>query len=197
MLLCRITLLCHQSLITMDAVVRTTIRITVTHRRLLEWETADQAELKAGSTKGTVEKVPRLDGFRGHCHRRCDCPIFSAFALDRTSVPNAVGQLEGFLRLALAAVSEMDSQRSARAINRPFSSHGPCELSGDFSLSLYGGRKLADSRRGFRSRASDCCPWGFYDQPGVTSQCATGGVRFRLLNAFGLRHGSRTNDPAR
>ena len=56
MLLCRITLLCHQSLIALDAVVRTTIRMTLTHRRLLEWETAAQSELKVGSEKDAVEK---------------------------------------------------------------------------------------------------------------------------------------------
>ena len=44
LLLCRISLLCHQSLIAIDAVVRTTVRMTVTHRRLLQWETAAQAE---------------------------------------------------------------------------------------------------------------------------------------------------------
>ncbi len=45
LLLCRISLLCHQSLIAVDAVVRTTVRMTMTHRRLLQWETAAQAEL--------------------------------------------------------------------------------------------------------------------------------------------------------
>jgi hypothetical protein len=46
-LTCRIALLCHQSLIAIDAVVRTTVRMTVTHRRLLQWETAAQAELSS------------------------------------------------------------------------------------------------------------------------------------------------------
>src|SRR6202042_22516 len=48
MLFSRITLLCHQSLIALDAVARTTVRMTVTHRRLLEWETAAQADLQTG-----------------------------------------------------------------------------------------------------------------------------------------------------
>ncbi len=45
-LFCRITLLCHQGLVAADAVVRTIIRMSVTHKRLLQWETAAQAELK-------------------------------------------------------------------------------------------------------------------------------------------------------
>src|SRR5690348_9664790 len=36
----RITFLCHQGFVTMDAVVRTLIRLTITHQKLLEWETA-------------------------------------------------------------------------------------------------------------------------------------------------------------
>jgi hypothetical protein len=37
--------LAHQTLVTLDAIVRTIVRLTVTHRRLLEWETAAQAEM--------------------------------------------------------------------------------------------------------------------------------------------------------
>jgi cyclic beta-1,2-glucan synthetase len=40
----RLAFLCHQSLIDLDAVVRTLIRMKLTHRRLLEWETAADAE---------------------------------------------------------------------------------------------------------------------------------------------------------
>jgi cyclic beta-1,2-glucan synthetase len=40
----RIAWLCHQSLVTVDAVVRAIVRMTVTHERLLEWETAAEAE---------------------------------------------------------------------------------------------------------------------------------------------------------
>ena len=50
MLMCRIALLCHQSMVALDAVVRTAARMTVTHRLLLEWETAAQAELNASQT---------------------------------------------------------------------------------------------------------------------------------------------------
>lgn len=39
--------LLHQSLITLDAIVRTLVRLAVTHKKLLEWETAAQAELKS------------------------------------------------------------------------------------------------------------------------------------------------------
>ncbi len=35
----------HQALITLDAIIRTVFRLTVTHRNLLEWETAAQAEM--------------------------------------------------------------------------------------------------------------------------------------------------------
>jgi cyclic beta-1,2-glucan synthetase len=40
----RIACLCHQSLVTVDAVVRSIVRMMVTHERLLEWETAAEAE---------------------------------------------------------------------------------------------------------------------------------------------------------
>ena len=56
LLLCRIALLCHQSLIAIDAVVRTTVRMTVTHRRLLQWETAAQAEQNRNDAKELVER---------------------------------------------------------------------------------------------------------------------------------------------
>jgi cyclic beta-1,2-glucan synthetase len=50
----RIANLCHQSLVTIDAVVRSIIRMTVTHERLLEWETAAEAELNS-QKKSPVE----------------------------------------------------------------------------------------------------------------------------------------------
>jgi cyclic beta-1,2-glucan synthetase len=40
----RVACLCHQSLVTIDAVVRSIVRMTVTHERLLEWETSAEAE---------------------------------------------------------------------------------------------------------------------------------------------------------
>ena len=40
-----IAFLAHQSLVALDAVIRTVIRSTITHSRLLEWETATEAEL--------------------------------------------------------------------------------------------------------------------------------------------------------
>ncbi|MGH9328548.1 MAG: glucoamylase family protein [Terriglobia bacterium] len=39
--------LLHQSLVTLDAIVRTLVRLAVTHKKFLEWETAAQAELKS------------------------------------------------------------------------------------------------------------------------------------------------------
>jgi hypothetical protein len=40
--------LAHQALVTLDAVVRTLVRLTVTRRKLLEWETALESELQNG-----------------------------------------------------------------------------------------------------------------------------------------------------
>jgi cyclic beta-1,2-glucan synthetase len=50
----RVASLCHQSLITLDAIVRSIVRMTVTHERLLEWETAAEAESSYGK-KSPVE----------------------------------------------------------------------------------------------------------------------------------------------
>ena len=51
----RITFLCHQGFVTVDAVVRTVARLAVTHRRMLEWETAAEAEIAANKKKSPVE----------------------------------------------------------------------------------------------------------------------------------------------
>ena len=40
-----ISFLAHQTLVSLDAIIRTIIRSTITHSRLLEWETATEAEL--------------------------------------------------------------------------------------------------------------------------------------------------------
>ncbi|HXJ91677.1 MAG TPA: glucoamylase family protein [Terriglobia bacterium] len=40
-------LLAHQALLTLDAVFRTLFRLTVSHRRLLEWETAAESEIES------------------------------------------------------------------------------------------------------------------------------------------------------
>ena len=40
-----IAFLAHQTLVSLDAIIRTIIRSTITHSRLLEWETATEAEL--------------------------------------------------------------------------------------------------------------------------------------------------------
>lgn len=50
----RVAFLCHQSLVTVDAVVRAIVRMTVTHERLLEWETAAEAE-EQSQKKSPVE----------------------------------------------------------------------------------------------------------------------------------------------
>ncbi|MGH9620976.1 MAG: glucoamylase family protein [Bryobacteraceae bacterium] len=44
-ILLNIAFLAHQALVALDAIIRTVIRSTVTHNRLLEWETATEAEL--------------------------------------------------------------------------------------------------------------------------------------------------------
>jgi cyclic beta-1,2-glucan synthetase len=41
-----LALLSHQALVTADAIVRTLVRLTLTHKKLLEWETAAQSELR-------------------------------------------------------------------------------------------------------------------------------------------------------
>ncbi|HEY2462341.1 MAG TPA: glucoamylase family protein [Candidatus Acidoferrum sp.] len=64
----RLVCLCHQSLVTVDAVVRAIVRMTVTHERLLEWETADEAELtstKKNPVETYLELTPWLAFFVG------------------------------------------------------------------------------------------------------------------------------------
>jgi hypothetical protein len=50
-----IAFLAHQTLVSLDAIIRTIIRSTITHSRLLEWETATEAEL--GIQKRTLVDV--------------------------------------------------------------------------------------------------------------------------------------------
>ena len=51
-ILLNIAFMAHQALFALDAIVRTVIRSTITHSRLLEWETATEAEL------GLKKKTP-------------------------------------------------------------------------------------------------------------------------------------------
>src|SRR5262249_23597566 len=46
--LLRLTFLAHQTLLSLDAIMRVIVRRLVTRRRLLEWETAAEAELSRG-----------------------------------------------------------------------------------------------------------------------------------------------------
>jgi len=55
----RIACLLHQSLVTVDAIARSIIRMTVTHERLLEWETAAEAELNS-QKKSPIETYLEL-----------------------------------------------------------------------------------------------------------------------------------------
>ena len=58
-----LTLLAHQMLLSIDAVVRTLVRRLVTRERLLEWETAAEAELGERRTTTVdryIEWVPLL-----------------------------------------------------------------------------------------------------------------------------------------
>ncbi|GAC1702931.1 MAG: hypothetical protein NVS9B4_09510 [Candidatus Acidiferrum sp.] len=63
----RVVFLCHQSLVTVDAVVRSIVRMTVTHEQLLEWETADEAELnnKKSPVETYFEAMPWISLFVG------------------------------------------------------------------------------------------------------------------------------------
>jgi len=46
----RLTFLCHQTLVTCDAVVRTMVRTLVTRKKMLEWETAADSETNSKAT---------------------------------------------------------------------------------------------------------------------------------------------------
>jgi len=64
----RVACLCHQSLVTIDAVVRSIVRMTVTHERLLEWETSAEAEertQKKSPVEIYLEITPWLSFFVG------------------------------------------------------------------------------------------------------------------------------------
>jgi cyclic beta-1,2-glucan synthetase len=52
--ICSLLFLLHQALISMDAIVRTVARVVVTRKKLLEWETAAEAETTSGP-KATVD----------------------------------------------------------------------------------------------------------------------------------------------
>jgi cyclic beta-1,2-glucan glucanotransferase len=67
-LLMRLACLCHQSLVTIDAVVRAIVRMTVTHERLLEWETSSEAEERSAKKSPIeiyLEVTPWLSFFVG------------------------------------------------------------------------------------------------------------------------------------
>ena len=49
-----LTLLAHQTLLSLDAVVRALVRRLVTRQRLLEWETAAEAEL--GNKRTAIDR---------------------------------------------------------------------------------------------------------------------------------------------
>jgi len=51
---CSLIFLLHQALVSMDAVVRAVLRVLVTRKKMLEWETAAEAEAAAGP-KSTVD----------------------------------------------------------------------------------------------------------------------------------------------
>ncbi len=50
-----LTFLAHQTLVTLDAIVRTVFRLTVSGRHLLEWETAAQSEMDAKKKRTPVD----------------------------------------------------------------------------------------------------------------------------------------------
>jgi cyclic beta-1,2-glucan synthetase len=51
----RLVFLCHQSFIALDAVVRSLVRMKFTHKKLLQWETAADAELMGRGKAGLVD----------------------------------------------------------------------------------------------------------------------------------------------
>jgi len=63
----RLTFLCHQTLVTVDAVVRTMVRTLLTRRKMLEWETAAESET-------TSEATTLVDSY-------LDWAVFLAFAI--------------------------------------------------------------------------------------------------------------------
>src|SRR5262249_49954063 len=62
----RIACLLHQSLVTLDAVVRSVVRMMVTHERLLEWETAAEAEINC-QKKSPVETYLEITPWLSFC----------------------------------------------------------------------------------------------------------------------------------
>ena len=62
----RIACLLHQSLVTLDAVVRSVVRMMVTHERLLEWETAAEAEINR-QKKSPVETYLEITPWLSFC----------------------------------------------------------------------------------------------------------------------------------
>ena len=65
-----IAFLAHQALVALDAIIRTIIRSTITHSRLLEWETAHEAELglrKRTPVDAYLDWIPMLAIAIGLC----------------------------------------------------------------------------------------------------------------------------------
>ena len=65
-----IAFLAHQTLVSLDAIIRTIIRSTITHSRLLEWETAHEAELglrKRTPVDAYLDWIPLLAMAIGFC----------------------------------------------------------------------------------------------------------------------------------
>jgi hypothetical protein len=71
-ILMNIAFLAHQALVAIDAVVRTVIRSYITHSRLLEWETATEAEL------GIKNRTP-VDIYLDWIPAVCVCLTFALF----------------------------------------------------------------------------------------------------------------------
>src|ERR1700724_398580 len=107
------TFLAHQTLVTMDAIFRTVVRLTITRRNLLEWETAAQSEME------TKRKTP--------VYVYLDCP---------PAVTLVIGALlAAFRPHALLAASPilalwLFSKPIARWLDRPLAS-GRSEITAD------------------------------------------------------------------
>ncbi|MDB4883653.1 MAG: hypothetical protein JWL95_2419, partial [Gemmatimonadetes bacterium] len=91
-----VVMLPHQAMVSLDAIVRTLVRVFVTRRRLLEWQTASQVEATTASHRQSVWRVmwpsvalslALLSAMATRASRPSDWIIVAAFALAWTLAP--------------------------------------------------------------------------------------------------------------
>ena len=108
------TFLAHQTLVTLDAVARTVVRITITHRNLLQWETAAQSEVKK-KERNPVDRYldwsPYLSiviGIALAFYRPHALPVAVPFLLAWLFAKPIVGWLDRPVRAARTALTPQD-----------------------------------------------------------------------------------------